>query len=233
MAEQQIQILVVDDDKEIANLVEIYLSSTGYMIHKAYNAMDGLAILQKEDIQLAIIDVMMPRIDGIELCKRIRSKKNIPIIMLSAKSADVDKILGLSAGADDYVIKPFNPMELLARVKSQLRRYLELNPGTPVARERIEVQDVVIDTNKHKVTVGGKEVVLTPIEFNILQLMASHPGRVYSTDEIYENVWNEKLYEANNTVMVHMRRLREKVEKNPRQPQLIKTVWGVGYKIEG
>jgi DNA-binding response OmpR family regulator len=233
MAEQQIQILVVDDDKEIANLVEIYLSSTGYIIHKAYNAMDGLAILQKEDIQLAIIDVMMPRIDGIELCKRIRSKKNIPIIMLSAKSADVDKILGLSAGADDYVIKPFNPMELLARVKSQLRRYLELNPGTPVARERIEVQDVVIDTNKHKVTVGGKEVVLTPIEFNILQLMASHPGRVYSTDEIYENVWNEKLYEANNTVMVHMRRLREKVEKNPRQPQLIKTVWGVGYKIEG
>ena len=217
---EQIEILVVDDDKEIANLVEIYLSSTGYKIHKAYNAVDGLALLQKYDIKLAIIDVMMPQIDGIEMCRRIRTCRNIPIIILSAKSADVDKILGLSVGADDYMIKPFNPMELLARVKSQLRRYLELNPG------------VVPDSNMIEV-VDGRDVVLTPIEFNILQLLASHPGRVFSTDEIYENVWNEKLYEANNTVMVHMRRLREKVEKNPRSPQLIKTVWGVGYKIEG
>ncbi len=230
---EQIEILVVDDDKEIANLVEIYLSSTGYVIHKAYNALDGLAMLQKYDIKLAIVDVMMPKIDGIEMCKRIRAGRNIPIIILSAKSADVDKILGLSVGADDYMIKPFNPMELLARVKSQLRRYLELNPGTQVDQDRIEVQDVVIDTKKHQVTVDGRNVVLTPIEFNILQLLASHPGRVFSTDEIYETVWNEKLYEANNTVMVHMRRLREKVEKNPRSPQLIKTVWGVGYKIEG
>lgn len=230
---EQIEILVVDDDKEIANLVEIYLSSTGYVIHKAYNALDGLAMLQKYDIKLAIVDVMMPKIDGIEMCKRIRANRNIPIIILSAKSADVDKILGLSVGADDYMIKPFNPMELLARVKSQLRRYLELNPGTQVDQDRIEVQDVVIDTKKHQVTVDGRNVVLTPIEFNILQLLASHPGRVFSTDEIYETVWNEKLYEANNTVMVHMRRLREKVEKNPRSPQLIKTVWGVGYKIEG
>lgn len=230
---EQIEILVVDDDKEIANLIEIYLSSTGYMIHKAYNAMDGLALLQKHEIKLAIIDIMMPKIDGIEMCKRIRSTRNIPIIILSAKSADVDKILGLSVGADDYMIKPFNPMELLARVKSQLRRYLELNPGTSVNSDRIEVQDVVIDVKKHQVIVDGKMVVLTPIEFNILQLLAGHPGRVYSTDEIYETVWNEKLYEANNTVMVHMRRLREKVEKNPRSPQLIKTVWGVGYKIEG
>ena len=217
---EQIEILVVDDDKEIANLVEIYLSSTGYKIHKAYNAVDGLALLQKYDIKLAIIDVMMPQIDGIEMCRRIRTCRNIPIIILSAKSADVDKILGLSVGADDYMIKPFNPMELLARVKSQLRRYLELNPGVVPDSNMIEVQD-------------GRDVVLTPIEFNILQLLASHPGRVFSTDEIYENVWNEKLYEANNTVMVHMRRLREKVEKNPRSPQLIKTVWGVGYKIEG
>ena len=217
---EQIEILVVDDDKEIANLVEIYLSSTGYKIHKAYNAVDGLALLQKYDIKLAIIDVMMPQIDGIEMCRR-------------ANSADVDKILGLSVGADDDMIKPFNPMELLARVKSQLRRYLELNPGVVPDSNMIEVQDVVIDTKKHRVTVDGRDVVLTPIEFNILQLLASHPGRVFSTDEIYENVWNEKLYEANNTVMVHMRRLREKVEKNPRSPQLIKTVWGVGYKIEG
>lgn len=230
---EQIEILVVDDDKEIVNLVEIYLSSTGYIIHKAYNALDGLAMLQQYDIKLAIVDVMMPKIDGIEMCKRIRAGRNIPIIILSAKSADVDKILGLSVGADDYMIKPFNPMELLARVKSQLRRYLELNPGTSMNQDRIEVQDVVIDTKKHQVTVDGRNVVLTPIEFNILQLLASHPGRVYSTDEIYETVWNEKLYEANNTVMVHMRRLREKVEKNPRSPQLIKTVWGVGYKIEG
>lgn len=229
----KIEILVVDDDKEIANLVEIYLSSTGYIIHKAYNALDGLALLQRYDIKLAIVDVMMPKIDGIEMCKRIRANKNIPIIILSAKSADVDKILGLSVGADDYVIKPFNPMELLARVKSQLRRYLELNPGLPVDSDRIEVQDVVIDTKRHQVTVDGREVVLTPIEFSILLLLARHPGRVYSTDEIYETVWNEKLYEANNTVMVHMRRLREKVEKNPRSPQLIRTVWGVGYKIEG
>ena len=199
---EQIEILVVDDDKEIANLVEIYLSSTGYKIHKAYNAVDGLALLQKYDIKLAIIDVMMPQIDGIEMCRRIRTCRNIPIIILSAKSADVDKILGLSVGADDYMIKPFNPMELLARVKSQLRRYLELNPGVVPDSNMIEVQDVVIDTKKHRVTVDG-------------------------------NVWNEKLYEANNTVMVHMRRLREKVEKNPRSPQLIKTVWGVGYKIEG
>lgn len=230
---EQIEILVVDDDKEIANLVEIYLSSTGYKIHKAYNAVDGLALLQKYDIKLAIIDVMMPQIDGIEMCRRIRTCRNIPIIILSAKSADVDKILGLSVGADDYMIKPFNPMELLARVRSQLRRYLELNPGVVPDSNMIEVQDVVIDTKKHRVTVDGRDVVLTPIEFNILQLLASHPGRVFSTDEIYENVWNEKLYEANNTVMVHMRRLREKVEKNPRSPQLIKTVWGVGYKIEG
>lgn len=230
---EQIEILVVDDDKEVANLVEIYLSSTGYIIYKAYNAMDGLALLQKHDIKLAIIDVMMPKIDGIEMCRRIRECRNIPIIILSAKSADVDKILGLSVGADDYMIKPFNPMELLARVKSQLRRYLELNPGVLADSNTIEVQDVVIDTKKHRVTVDGRDVVLTPIEFSILQLLASHPGRVFSTDEIYENVWNEKLYEANNTVMVHMRRLREKVEKSPRSPQLIKTVWGVGYKIEG
>ena len=179
---EQIEILVVDDDKEIANLVEIYLSSTGYKIHKAYNAADGLALLQKYDIKLAIIDVMMPQIDGIEMCRRIRTCRNIPIIILSAKSADVDKILGLSVGADDYMIKPFNPMELLARVKSQLRRYLELNPGVVPDSNMIEVQDVVIDTKKHRVTVDGRDVVLAPIEFNILQLLASHPGRVFSTD---------------------------------------------------
>ena len=226
-------ILVCDDDREIVEAIEIYLKQENYQIYKAYDGEEALKILKEEEIHLLIIDVMMPKLDGIRATLKIREESSIPIIILSAKSADVDKILGLSVGADDYMIKPFNPMELLARVKSQLRRYLELNPGVVPDSNMIEVQDVVIDTKKHRVTVDGRDVVLTPIEFNILQLLASHPGRVFSTDEIYENVWNEKLYEANNTVMVHMRRLREKVEKNPRSPQLIKTVWGVGYKIEG
>ena len=227
------EILVCDDDKDIVEAIEIYLAQEGHHILKAYDGEQAIRVLQNNPVDLLIIDVMMPKIDGIEMCRRIRECRNIPIIILSAKSADVDKILGLSVGADDYMIKPFNPMELLARVKSQLRRYLELNPGVLADSNTIEVQDVVIDTKKHRVTVDGRDVVLTPIEFSILQLLASHPGRVFSTDEIYENVWNEKLYEANNTVMVHMRRLREKVEKSPRSPQLIKTVWGVGYKIEG
>ena len=227
------KVLVVDDEQDIRELLKFYLNKEGYEVLEAGDGEEALNIFENEYVDLGIIDVMMPQIDGIEMCRRIRTCRNIPIIILSAKSADVDKILGLSVGADDYMIKPFNPMELLARVKSQLRRYLELNPGVVPDSNMIEVQDVVIDTKKHRVTVDGRDVVLTPIEFNILQLLASHPGRVFSTDEIYENVWNEKLYEANNTVMVHMRRLREKVEKNPRSPQLIKTVWGVGYKIEG
>ena len=233
MSEEKIEILVVDDDKEIADLLEIYLTSAGYTVHKANDAYDGLSILKENEIKLAILDIMMPKMDGIQMCRRIRIERNIPIIMLSAKTADTDKIQGLTAGADDYMIKPFNPMELIARVKSQLRRYLELNPGKQKDSDIIRVQDVEIDQIKHKVTARGKEVVLTPLEFNILLLLASHPARVFSIDEIYETVWNEKLFEANNTVMVHIRRLREKVEKDPRKPVLIKTVWGVGYKIDG
>ena len=233
MTEKMIEILVVDDEQEIADLVEIYLTSAGYKVHKALNAFDGLAALKKYDIKLAILDIMMPKMNGLDMCRHIRNEKNIPIIMLSAKSSDADKIQGLTVGADDYVVKPFNPMELIARVKSQLRRYLELNPGKAEKDETIKVQNVVIDARKHAVTIDGEPVVLTPIEFNILHLLARSPGRVFSIEEIFENVWNERIYEANNTVMVHIRRLREKVEKNPRKPQLIITVWGVGYKIEG
>lgn len=233
MADERIEILVVDDEKDIADLLEIYLTSAGYAVHKANNAYDGLTILKEHDIKLALLDIMMPDMNGIEMCRHIRNERNIPIIMLSAKSADTDKIQGLTAGADDYMIKPFNPMELIARVKSQLRRYLELNPGKQKAPDIIRVQDVEIDAVRHKVLARGSEVTLTPIEFNILLLLASHPSRVFSIDEIYETVWNEKLFEANNTVMVHIRRLREKVEKDPRKPVLIKTVWGVGYKIDG
>ena len=229
---EKTELLVVDDDKEIAELIDIYLSSTDFCVHKAYNAMDALALLGKHDIKLAIIDVMMPKIDGIELCKRIRTTRNIPIIMLSAKTADIDKIQGLSAGADDYMVKPFNPMELLARVKSQLRRYLELNPGMMPSENILQIDNITIDVDKHLVTVDGKKVDLTPLAFGILHLLASKPGRVFSTDEIYEIVWKDKVYESNNTVMFHIRRLREKLERNPKEPKNIITVWGIGYKIE-
>lgn len=230
---KSIEILVVDDDVEIADLVEIYLCSADYTVHKAFNAKDGLNLLEKHDIKLAIIDIMMPVIDGLEMCRRIRDKKNIPIIILSAKSADLDKIVGLSSGADDYMTKPFNPLELTARVKSQLRRYMELNPNVNKSSDNlIHIKEIAIDVSRHKVTVGDREVSLTPIEFEILRLLASHPDRVFSTDEIFEKVWNEKIYEANNTVMVHIRRLREKIEYDPKNPQFILTVWGVGYKIE-
>ena len=231
---EQINILVVDDDKEIADLVEIHLVSDGYNVYKAYDAVEGLKILEEQDIKLAILDIMMPGIDGIEMCKKIRETSTIPIIMLSAKSTDLDKIVGLSSGADDYVIKPFNPLELTARVKSQLRRYTTFNPNsnTAQASKEIFLENLSINKENHKVVSHGRDVKLTPIEFDILYLLASNPGKVFSTEEIFEGVWNEKMFEANNTVMVHIRRLREKVELNPRDAQIIKTVWGVGYKIE-
>lgn len=229
-----ISILVVDDDKEIADLVEIHLVSDGYKVFKAYSAKEGLEILEEENIKLVILDIMMPGVDGLTMCKTIREKSNIPIIMLSAKSSDLDKIIGLSTGADDYVIKPFNPLELMARVKSQLRRYTTFNPNSKEEEDRKEVQieNLTINRENHKVLAYGKDVKLTPIEFDILYLLATNLGRVFSTDEIFERVWNEKMYEANNTVMVHIRRLREKIEMDSRNAQIIKTVWGVGYKIE-
>ena len=228
-------ILVVDDEKEIAELVEIYLVSDGYKVFKASNAQEGLDILNKEDIHLVLLDIMMPGMDGMEMCRKIRETSNIPIIMLSAKSTDLDKILGLGTGADDYVVKPFNPLELTARVKSQLRRYTQLNPNSAVReaeKNEISIRGLVINKDNHKVTVHGEEIKLTPIEFDILYLLASNPGKVFSTDEIFEKVWNEKVYEANNTVMVHIRRLRGKMKEDTRQNKIITTVWGVGYKIE-
>lgn len=234
MEEQSI--LVVDDDKEIADLVEIHLVSDGYKVFKANSAIDGLELLKSNEIHLIILDIMMPGIDGLNMCKRIRETSTIPIIMLSAKSNDIDKIIGLSTGADDYVIKPFNPLELMARVKSQLRRYTKFNPGSHDEREKagkeVVLDNLIINRENHKVIAYGKEVKLTPIEFEILYLLASNKGRVFGTEEIFERVWNEKMYEANNTVMVHIRRLREKIEMDSGNLKIIKTVWGVGYKIE-
>ena len=231
---QETNILVVDDEKEIADLIEIYLVSDGYKVYKAYNAVEGLNILDKEDIRLVLLDIMMPGMDGLSMCRKIREKSNIPIIILSAKSTDLDKIVGLGTGADDYVTKPFNPLELTARVKSQLRRYTQLNPGSDRSRpdQEIQIRGLSINKENHKVSVYGEEVKLTPIEFDILYLLASNPGRVFSTDEIFERVWNEKVYEANNTVMVHIRRLRGKMKEDTRSEKIITTVWGVGYKIE-
>ena len=229
-----INILVVDDDKEIAELIEIYLVSDGYKVWKAYNAKEGLEILDERSIDLVLLDIMMPGMNGLEMCKKIRTYNNIPIIILSARSNDLDKILGLGSGADDYVTKPFNPLELTARVKAQLRRFTQLNPGGRAEEQQNEIilRGLVINKENHRVSVYGEEVKLTPIEFDILYLLASNPGKVFSTDEIFERVWNEKVYEANNTVMVHIRRLRGKMKEDQRPEKIITTVWGVGYKIE-
>ncbi len=230
-----INILVVDDEKEIADLVEIYLVSDGYKVWKAQDAEEGLRILEEQDIHLVLLDIMMPGMDGIQMCRKIRETSNIPIIMLSAKSTDLDKIMGLGTGADDYVTKPFNPLELTARVKSQLRRYTKLNPNNNLGEKdanEITIRGMTINKDNHKVTIDGEEVKLTPIEFDILYLLSSNQGKVFTTDEIFERVWNEKVYEANNTVMVHIRRLRGKMKEDQRQDKLITTVWGVGYKIE-
>ena len=230
-----INILVVDDEKEIADLVEIYLVSDGYKVWKAQDAEEGLRILEEQDIHLVLLDIMMPGMDGIQMCRKIRETSNIPIIMISAKSTDLDKIMGLGTGADDYVTKPFNPLELTARVKSQLRRYTQLNPNNNLGEKdanEITIRGMTINKDNHKVTIDGEEVKLTPIEFDILYLLSSNQGKVFTTDEIFERVWNEKVYEANNTVMVHIRRLRGKMKEDQRQDKLITTVWGVGYKIE-
>lgn len=226
-------ILVVDDEKEIRELIEIYLKNEGYDIIKATNGLDALDILHNQKVDLIILDIMMPKLDGIKACIKIREQKNMPIIMLSAKSEDMDKILGLSSGADDYVTKPFNPLELVARVKSQLRRYTKLNDySTNNNNEEIEVDDLVINTSTHQVKIDGKDIKLTPREFDILLLLSRNRGIVFSIEKIYESVWKEPFLQSDNTVMVHIRNIREKVEANPRKPRYIKTVWGVGYKVE-
>ncbi len=230
-------ILVVDDDKEIADLVEIYLVNDGYKVLKASDGEQCLAMLSEHpEIRMLILDIMMPGIDGLEVCRSVRKTSNIPILILSAKAEDMDKIVGFGTGADDYLTKPFHPLELLARVKSQMKRYTAIEPegeGAEDKNEEIEIQNLVINKVAHVVKKDGEEIALTPIEFDILFLLASNRDRVFSTDEIFERVWNEKVYEVNNTVMVHIRRLREKIEDNSRNPKILKTVWGVGYKIEG
>ncbi len=228
-------VLIVDDEKEIADLVELHLVSDDYTVFKAFDAKEALSILAKESIHLAILDVMMPGMNGIELCKKIRETMNIPIIMLTAKSNEIDKIVGLGHGADDYVTKPFNPLEIKARVKAQIRRFTVLNPNSNTKEESqgdITVRNLTISRENHKVSIDGEEIRLTPIEFDILYLLASNVGKVFSTDDIFERVWNEKVYEANNTVMVHIRRLRGKMKEDEREEKIITTVWGVGYKIE-
>lgn len=225
-------ILLVDDEKEIIDLLEIYLKNEGYRLLRASNGMEALGVLNKETVDLIVLDIMMPKMDGIEACLKIREQKNMPIIMLSAKSQDMDKILGLSSGADDYVSKPFNPLELLARIKSQLRRYTRLNVPQANTSHEIEVDELTINTLTHEVKVDGREVKLTPREFAILELLARHRGTVWSIEKIYEAVWQEPYFDSDNTVMVHIRKIREKIEDNPRKPKFIKTVWGVGYKVE-
>ncbi len=224
-------ILVVDDEPEIADLVEIYLTNEGLEVIKAADGKECLEKLnQNPEIKVIILDVMMPEMDGMEVCRQIRKTSNIPIIMLSAKTTDMDKIMGFGTGVDDYVTKPFNPLELTARVKSQLKRYQGIHMAP--RQETAVVGNLTIDKKAHQVLRNGELLSLTPIEFDILWLLASHPGTVYSTDEIFEQVWKEKVYEVNNTVMVHIRRLREKIELDAKNPTLIRTVWGVGYKIE-
>jgi len=232
-------ILIIDDEKEIRDLIGIYLTNEGYNVLKAADGMEGLNYLEENTVHLVVLDIMMPRLDGIQACMKIRESRNVPIIMLSAKSQDMDKIMGLTTGADDYVTKPFQPLELVARIKSQLRRYLRFNQmdgnlqGNAVQQmDVISLDDLLINISTHEVTVEGKEIKLTPREFAILELLARNPGVVFSTEKIYERVWNEPFYESENTVMVHIRNLREKLENNPRTPRYIKTVWGVGYKIE-
>ena len=227
----EIHVLVVDDEKEIADLVEIYLVSDGYKVYKASNALEGLEILEKETIHLVLLDIMMPGMDGLEMCRKIRETSKVPIIMLTAKSEDTDKITGLSFGADDYVTKPFNPLELMARVKSQIRRYTSLG-SMEVKEGVITTGGLSLDTGAKELTLDGEPIKLTATEYGIMSVLMENLGRVLSTGQIYEAVWNEPAIYAEKTVTVHIRRIREKIEINPRDPKYLKVVWGIGYKIE-
>lgn len=225
-------ILVCDDDKEIVDAIEIYLQNEGYNILKAYDGEQALEVLRDKEVHLLIIDVMMPKLDGIRATLKIREESSIPIIILSAKSEDADKILGLNIGADDYVTKPFNPLELVARVKSQLRRYTQLGNAAESSQRIYQVGGLVINDDLKEVMVDEEPVKLTPIEYNILLLLVKNQGKVFSINQIYENIWNEDAIGADNTVAVHIRHIREKIEINPKEPRYLKVVWGVGYKIE-
>lgn len=227
-------ILVVEDEKEIADAIAIYLKNQGYQVFKAYNGLEGLEVIKTNEIHLAIVDIMMPKMDGITMVMHLRQTKDFPVIMLSAKSEDMDKVTGLNIGADDYMTKPFQPIELIARVNSQLRRYQRyltaINKANNV--ENIyRIGGLELNVDSMELTVDGEAVKLTPMEFKILHLLMKHPNRVFSADEIYEKVWNEIAVNT-DTIMVHIRRIREKIEINPKQPKYLKVVWGVGYKIE-
>ena len=225
-------ILVCDDDKEIVDAIDIYLTGEGFHILKAYDGYDALKILETEHADLMIIDVMMPGLDGIRTTLKVRETSSIPIIILSAKSEDSDKILGLNIGADDYLSKPFNPLELVARVKSQLRRYTQLGAAAEKRGNIYETGGLMIDDDRKEVTVDGEIVKLTPIEYRILLLLVKNQGRVFSTNQIYESIWEEEAIAADNTVAVHIRHIREKIEINPKEPRYLKVVWGLGYKVE-
>lgn len=229
---KKLNILVCDDDKEIVEAIEIYLQQEGYQVFRAYDGEDALKILKEEEIHLLIIDVMMPKLDGIRATLKIREESSIPIIILSAKSEDTDKILGLNVGADAYITKPFNPLELVARVKSQLRRYTKLGNAAENGQAVYQVGGLAINDELKEVTVDGEIVKLTPIEYNILLLLMKNQGKVFSINQIYENIWNEDAIGADNTVAVHIRHIREKIEINPKEPRYLKVVWGVGYKID-
>ncbi len=227
------KILVCDDDKEIVEAIEIYLMQDGYSVVKAYDGEECIEQFRKNpDIKLIIVDIMMPKLDGIHTCMKIREVSNVPMIFLSAKSEDVDKILGLNIGADDYVTKPFNPLELVARVKSNLRRYTQLGNAVETTENVYKVGGLVINDDNKEISVDGELVKLTPIEYNILLLLVRNQGRVFSIEQIYENIWEEDAIGADNTVAVHIRHIREKIEINPKEPKYLKVVWGVGYKIE-
>ncbi len=231
---EQYTVLVVDDDKEIVDSISIFLQNDGYRVLKAYDGLEAMETLSENEVHLLLLDVMMPKLDGIKALLKIREKRNIPVILVSAKSEDTDKIIGLNMGADDYITKPYNPLELLARVKSQLRRYTTLGN---IARGQensslITVGSMELDTDKKELTVDGEPIKLTPIEYKIIELFMNNLGRVFSINEIYEKVWNEPSFNADNVVAVHIRRIREKIEINPKEPKYLKVVWGIGYKID-
>lgn len=224
-------ILICDDEQDIVNALKIYLNNVDYILHEANNGLEALAVLEREDIHLVLLDIMMPEMDGMEAMVKIREKSNVPIILLTAKSEDSDKVLGLTVGADDYITKPFNPVEVSARVKSQLRRYMQLGGGN-TRTEILRCGAIELDDKEKKVQVDGEEVSLTPTEYEILKLLMENQGQVFSPREIYQRIWNDAPYGSENTVAVHIRHLREKLEINPGEPRYLKVVWGQGYKCE-
>lgn len=231
-------ILIVDDEREIADLIEVYLKNEGYTVYKCYSGMDAIQCIESTRLDLAVLDVMLPDIDGFHICQKIREKYFYPVIMLTAKVEDADKIMGLTIGADDYITKPFNPLEVVARVKTQLRRYMRYNNGGGIREEEggspveYDIRGLVINHDTHKCSLYGEDISLTPLEFSILWYLAAHKGRVISSEELFEKVWGEQYLDNNNTVMAHIGRLREKLKEPARKPKFIKTVWGVGYTIE-